>query len=114
MRRLLVGIIVCLAIPLALLAATAHSSTRSSSRIACGTERWTVKTLQDQPVLRPAKFTTIHFLVTRPAPAHLADTRLPFEHNVYTLEAAVTLVRSEDDGDFHLVLRSGSDQMIAE
>ena len=30
------------------------------------------------------------------------------------MTAAVVLVRAEDDGDFHVVLRSGRDQMITE
>jgi hypothetical protein len=95
-------------------AASVDRATARPSRIACGVERWTVKTLQDRPALRPARFTTIHFLVTRPAPSDLPATRLPFEHNVYTLDAAVTLVRPEADGDFHVLLRSGNDQMLAE
>ncbi len=48
------------------------------------------------------------------APASLPDTRLPFERNVFQVTARVTLVRLEDDTDFHLVLRDGSAQMIAE
>jgi hypothetical protein len=88
--------------------------TEGSGSSGCGVERWTVKTLQDKPTLRPARATTVHYLVTRPAPAALPDSRLPFEHNVFTVDAAVTLVRGEADGDLHLVLRSGGDHMIAE
>lgn len=80
----------------------------------CGVERWTVKTLQDRPRLLPARVTTIQFLVTRPAPPTLPATRLPFERHVFIVTAAVTLVRREDDGDLHLVLRSGVEHMIAE
>jgi hypothetical protein len=80
----------------------------------CGVERWTVKTLQDRPTLLPPAATTIHFLVTRPAPPTLPVTRLPFERHVYTVRASVTLVRQEQDGDLHLVLRAGADHMIAE
>jgi len=80
----------------------------------CGVERWTVKTLQDRPHLLPAKKTTVHFLVTRPAPSTLPSTRLPFERAVYTVVAAVSLVRHEADSDFHLVLQDGSEHMIAE
>jgi hypothetical protein len=75
------------------------------TRIACGVERWTVKTLQDRPSLLPVQTTTIRYLVTRPAPQTLPDARLAFERHVYTVTAAVTLVRPEDDGDLHLVLR---------
>jgi hypothetical protein len=81
---------------------------------ACGVERWAVKTLQDRPRLLPARKTTIHHLVTRPAPGSLPDARLPFERHVFTVVAAVVLVRPEDDSDLHLVLRQGGEQMIAE
>jgi hypothetical protein len=77
-------------------------------------ERWTVKTLQDRPVLLAPRITTVHFLITRPAPATLPYTRLPFERHVYTVVAAVTLVRPEADSDLHLVLQAGPDHMIAE
>jgi hypothetical protein len=83
------------------------------ARSLCGVERWTVKTLQDGPTLLPVRTTTLRFLVTRPAPS-LPSTRLPFERHVYRVTAAVTLVRPEDDGDFHLVLSDGALHMIAE
>ena len=84
------------------------------SRSTCGVERWTVKTLQDRPRLLPAKRVTLAYLVSRPAPASLPRTRLPFERHVFRVTAAVTLVRSEDDGDLHLVLSDGRRTMIAE
>jgi glycine/D-amino acid oxidase-like deaminating enzyme len=80
----------------------------------CGIERWTVKTLQDRPRLLPVHRVTIHYLVTRPAPAYLPDTRLPFERHVFRVTASVILVRPEDDGDFHVVLSKGRRTMIAE
>ena len=99
---------------LAAFAGTAAPEGRATSRSACGVERWTVKTLQDRPkLLRPRKV-KIHFLITRPAPSHLPDRRLPFEHHVYTVTAAVVLVRPEDDSDLHLVLQQGGNHMIAE
>jgi hypothetical protein len=73
-----------------------------------------MKTLQDRPRLLPVQTTTLRFLVTRPAPPTLPSTRLQFERHVYRVAAAVTLVRAEDDGDFHLVLRDGALHMIAE
>jgi hypothetical protein len=87
-----------------------HASTAAT----CGGDRWTVKTLQDRPRLLPARKTTIHFLVTRPAPSHPPDTRLPFEHHVYTVIAKVVLVRSEGDSDLHVVLHQHGSQMITE
>jgi len=86
----------------------------AATQAACGAERWTVKTLQDRPTLLPARTTTVHYLVTRPAPNNLPATRLPFERHVFTVTAAVVLVRPEADSDFHVVLSSGNDEMIAE
>jgi hypothetical protein len=83
-------------------------------RLACGVERWTVKTLQDRPRLLPPRDVSIRYLVTRPRPAELPDTRLPFERHVFRVRAAVTLNRLEDDGDIHLVLSDGRRTMIAE
>ncbi len=40
--------------------------------------------------------------------------RLPFERHVFRVTAAVTLLRSEEDGDLHLVLSDGRRTMIAE
>jgi hypothetical protein len=73
-----------------------------------------VKTLQDRPHLLPASKTTVHFLITRPAPSHLPATRLPFEHRVFTVISAVVLVRPEADSDLHVVLQSGGNHMITE
>jgi hypothetical protein len=101
-------------VALALAGFSATASTAQPTRSLCGVERWTVKTLQDRPTLLPVQATTLHFLVTRPAPSYLPTTRLPFERHVYRVTAAVTLVRHEADDDFHFVLRVGSDHMIAE
>ena len=84
-------------------------------RVDCGVERWTVKTLGDRPSLRPAKAASIKSLTALAAPEGLPQTRLPLERRLYRVTAAVTLVRPEDDGDFHLVLQDGSGRtMIAE
>jgi hypothetical protein len=60
-------------------------ATPSSGQAECGVERWTVTTLQDRPILIPAQPTTIVFLTSRPAPASLPDTRLPFERHIFTV-----------------------------
>ena len=101
------------ALTAAALAVGADGTDASSTRIACGVHRWSVKTLQDAPQLRPARMTTVHYLVTRQAPPLLPTVRLAFERNVFTVDAAVTLVRADAVGDLHLVLRSGDDHMIA-
>jgi hypothetical protein len=121
-RRLTVDRVRCALLLAGLVAALVASVTAfaeadqqaSHLRAFCGFERWTVKTLQDRPRLLPVEQTTVRFLVTRPAPATLPTTRLPFERHVFRIVARVTLVRQEADGDLHLVLRDGSDQMIAE
>ena len=96
-------------------AAVATTAAPSSpARAACGFERWAVKTLQDRPQLLRARPTTVAHLDAVPAPHELPPTRLPFEHHVFTVLAAVTLVRHELDQDLHLVLRSGPNHMIAE
>jgi hypothetical protein len=80
----------------------------------CGVERWTVKTLQDRPRLLANRATTVRYLVMRPAPSSLPDTRLPFERHIFTVTAAVVLKREEADNDFHLVLVESGEHMIAE
>ena len=107
-------LLVVMVAALATSAALATHPSNAATRSACGGDRWTVKTLQDRPHLLPARRTTIHFLITRPAPSHLPDTRLPFEHHVYTVVARVVLVRPEADSDFHVVLQSGGKHMNTE
>src|SRR5947208_12251891 len=116
MSRMISRLLVCAVVVVTASVVWRSSSGRATNgRAACGVERWAVKTLQDRPVLRPARPTTVRFLVTRRPPAHLLSTRrLPFERNVFTVVAAVTGIRAEDDGDLHLLLRSGRFQMIAE
>ncbi|MFL5937446.1 MAG: hypothetical protein ACJ76U_11455 [Gaiellaceae bacterium] len=91
-----------------------HSSA-ATARAACGVERWTAKTLGDRPSLLPTRATTIKYLVTRQTPEGSPGVRAPFERHIFRVTAAVTLVRPEDDGDFHLVLQDSAGRtMIAE
>jgi hypothetical protein len=87
------------------LALTSRSSNARPSYALCGAEGWTVKTLKDRPALVPAKLVTVRYLVTRRAPAFLPARRLAFERRVFTVFAAVTLVRPEADGDFRVLLQ---------
>src|SRR4051812_43100086 len=103
-----------MAAALATSAALATHPSNAATTSVCGIERWTVKTLQDRPHLLRTRKTTIHFLITRPAPAHVPDSRLPFEHHVYTVVAPVVLVRPEEDSDLHVVLQQGGNHMITE
>ena len=90
----LVLLLLLAAIPLAL---AGRSTTPSSASLeaptsSCGVERWTVKTLQDRPILIPPK-TTVAFLVSLPRPSSFPDWRMPFERHVFQVTAPVTLVR---------------------
>jgi hypothetical protein len=104
------------AIPLAFAGRSAAPSDAShyAPVKACGVERWTVKTLQDRPVLLPRKRTTVAALTSLPRPLSFPDWRMPFERHVFQVVAPVTLVRPEDDQDLHVVLRPGRKHMIAE
>jgi len=97
-------------------AAPAHGGhARFSAALACGVERWTIKTLKDRPTLIRARPSTVAFLTSIPKPAYLPPRRrLPFEYRIFTVIARVTFKRLEDDLDYHLVLKSGSRTMIAE
>jgi len=107
--------VVGMAVVVARVAAPSHASHfHYSAALACGVERWKVKTLQDRPRMLHVHSITIAQLVSNARPTPLPATRLPFERHIFSVDAAVTLVRHEADEDFHLVLESGADQMIAE
>jgi hypothetical protein len=96
-------------------AAPSHSQQfRFSAALACGVERWKVKTLQDRPRLLARQVKTIAQLIARHRPAHLPATRLPFERHVYRVHGSVTKVIPEADSDLHLVFQDGVNHMIAE
>src|SRR3954454_20531840 len=117
--RLRVGVsLLLLTVAGVVAAVSASPSSRTaaaSGRIDCGVERWTVKTLGDRPSLLRSRRASIESLVGQATPEGLPQTRLAFERHIYRVTAAVTLVRPEDDGDFHLVLQDGAGRtMIAE
>lgn len=110
---LLVAAVAAVATRVALPAPQHHA--RFSAALACGIERWSIKTLKDRPRLLRAKATTIAFLVSLPRPAPFAPpARVPLERQIYTVTASVMLDRTEADLDHHLVLRAGGKTMIAE
>jgi hypothetical protein len=112
LAMMLLAVVVVAAFAIAVNANSARAVGRMGT--ACGVERWTVKTLQDRPTLLPVKATTIAYLVSRPAPRSLPNTRLPFERHVFRVSAEVVLVRPEDDSDFHVVISDGKRTMITE
>jgi hypothetical protein len=116
-RRLLaIGLIVALAAIATRVAAPApERHAHFSAALACGVERWGIKTLKDRPRLLRARKTTIAHLVSLPRPKPFPPPgRLPLERRIYSVIAAVTLDRNEADLDHHLVLRRGAKTMIAE
>ena len=86
-----------------------------SAALACGVERWGIKTLKDRPRLVRARPATVAHLVAlgRPRPFP-PPARLSLERRIYSVTASVTLDRSELDLDHHLVLSVGAKTMIAE
>jgi hypothetical protein len=94
------------------LGSASHAGTTTSSK--CGVERWKVKTLQDRPKLRAVKRSTIARLISVTKPVPLPGTRAPFEFNVFKVNAKVTKIIGEHDGDLHLVLSDGTHTMIVE
>ena len=115
-RASVVLLIALVAAVAARVAAPAHQRHAGfSAALACGVERWSVKTLKDRPLLLRARATTVTYLTSLPRPSYLPPSRrLLRERQIFSLIASVTLKRSEDDLDYHLVLRSGSRTMIAE
>jgi hypothetical protein len=114
-RALLVAVVVALSAVAARVAVPSRAGHfRPSRSLACGVERWKVKTLQDRPRLYRAHAIPLGQLTSHERPTPLPPTRAPFERRVFSVDAAVTLVRHEADEDYHLVLEDGADHMIAE
>jgi hypothetical protein len=93
-----------------LLGATAPSTPGASQlqRLACGVERWDVKTLQDPDAdkirltPRPASVSALRRLTK---PASLTEGRIPgVETTVYRVTARLREMKIEEDGDVHLVI----------
>lgn len=86
-----------------------------SAALACGVERWSIKTLTDRPVLLSRRPATVAQLVAlrRPNPFP-PPGRVALERRIYTVTVSVTVDRTEADLDHHLVLRAGGKTMIAE
>ena len=89
---------------------TSPSRPSSSVGLACGEERWAVKTLSDRDAervnLAGVAETTVGELTSHPAHCGDApDRRLyPEELQSYELRGHVESVRLEDDHDYHVVL----------
>jgi hypothetical protein len=80
----------------------------------CGVERWPVKVVADQDITsypQPME-TTIATLSAIPAPANpdanQATRFTPTETTVFSLDATITLIKHEADGDYHMVVSDGA------
>lgn len=104
----------------------------------CGTERWPVKVVQDDHAkyffkdrdistgeLAQFVVTTIAQLSAQPWPFTWKKNKFPelwtyklrhgqAEFVIWQINATIIEKRNEDDGDYHLVLRSGKRKMIGE
>jgi hypothetical protein len=87
---------------------------------ACGRERWPIKVVSALPMgIYPMPMhTTIADLsaITAPAnPDRYQSKRFsPTETTVFSLDAIMTVIKHEGDGDYHIVLRDGPATMIVE
>lgn len=86
-----------------------RATSRSSCGVNCGSERWPIKTLSDPEstcVNFTARQTTISWLVSQDAPTRLPDQSRSgtIECQVWQLVGRVEKFKSEDDGDFHIVV----------
>jgi hypothetical protein len=115
-RVLLVALVAVIATVAARVAAPAPEPHAGfSAALACGYDRWSIKTLKDRPELVRAQRTTVAHLVRLPRPKPFPPReRLPLEHRIYTVVAEVTAIKPETDRDNHVLLRSGSLTMLAE
>ena len=95
-----------------LLASTvAVSATQAQpSTAACGVQRWPVKVLLDQDTNRvnfTPRVTTVAELATLPPPEGRTQARrrsAPYELQTFTVRARIRQIRTEPDGDWHLIL----------
>lgn len=83
---------------------------------ACGTERWAVKTGTDNDVA--AVVTTAHLarigdlIAVQPPARPNARPRnrfAPVETTIFTIQAILTVIKAEDDEDYHLVIADPND-----
>jgi hypothetical protein len=95
---------------------------RRDCGFACGTDRWSIKTLTDRDrdridfTVRPATVAALGRL-RAPASRHPTRRNSVHERRVYCVEAFVIEARPQEDGDLHLSLidaEDGRSEMIAE
>ena len=92
----------------------------ASSALACGTERWPVKTGADRDAARVANFpkpATVAQLGSIPAPAHPERRRTsrfaPTELTTFQITGVLRVIKREADDDYHLVIVDPADPRAA-
>ncbi len=117
LHHLAVAGIVSAGILAGIFAFTGSGPEQEAARNGCGVERWAVKTLTDPLAasvnLTPATSSVADLAKLPKAPKN-ATGRLPQEMQAFHIDAQLRSVKLEADGDFHLVLDSGGQSMIAE
>jgi hypothetical protein len=110
----IIALIVVVAVVAARFAAPAYQRPfRFSSALACGVERWNIKTLKDKPLLLRARATTVTHLTSVRRPSYLPPRRrLLRERQILQRHRQSHAQTHRGDFDYHLVLRSGSRTMI--
>ncbi len=101
---------------------SAPSTTYKNNGSGCGTERWPVKTANDQDVnsVNPVpQVSTIAQLIALPIPANQSATcnrNAPTEDTIFTIQDVnIHFQALESDSDYHLVIKDSSgNTMIAE
>jgi len=92
----------------------------SPAPIGCGTERWSVKTGTDADRnlvnLNSATPTTIAALSAMPSPNPTPPNNrvAPAETTQWIVHGTITQYKLEDDSDYHVVFRDGSNTMVTE
>jgi hypothetical protein len=82
--------------------------------LACGHDRWDVKTLSDpaaSQVKPTAQSATVAQLIALPAPL-LPTSRVAEEFNTYELSGTITFAKLEGDSDIHMVLADDAGQTM--
>lgn len=90
----------------------------SDSPLCGGVERWAVKVLTDAAAAEvnyTPRLTTLDSLIHIPTtPNQNAPRMAGIEFQSYVFSCNITIKKNEDDNDYHLVLKSGTETMIGE
>jgi hypothetical protein len=121
-RRAAVVLIVaaCSAVAARIAAPAPAHHARTSTALACGVQRWAVKTMTDPAAKRVnlrTRRSTIDTLIRQRAPARLTQLRGGgIERTTFQVKARLVSAKIESDGDVHLVIASPTTgrTMIAE